>query len=339
MPSSTKTPVSRSWVAYLLLPALLALACNLPGSPALTTTSPTSVPPTADPDILYQDSFTDPESGWPTLVTDTARSGYHPPDAYHLEVSAPNTFAWRFRDQDFSDFSAEAVVFADILGDPGLWRHGLTFRQVSEAQFYAFVINPRAQSWHVLKRAGDAWQTLGEGSDPGIAFELKAVNTLRVDAQGPNMSFSINGRQVATAGDAEFAAGDFGFVVETFDQSLAHIHFDSLVVRRFDPNAILPVLTAIPTPATATPTPTATETPTPSVTPGGAFTPAGSGADFQTSIAGTVAALALTAAAGGAGTAFAGTATSFFETAAAAATEFAPIVTLACGLPGLPPCP
>ncbi|MBI3760896.1 MAG: hypothetical protein HY260_03410 [Chloroflexi bacterium] len=245
--------------------------CSLLGQKKATPTPAPTPPPataTADTGLLYEDSFTDPASGWPAITSDVTKSGYHPPDAFHLEVSKPNTAFWVFRHQDFGDFSAETKVFLDSAADGGQWRHGLAFRMNAEGHFYAFTINPRPQTWQVLKHVADGWQTLAEGTNASIVSEPKAVNTLRVDAGGANFTFSINGQPVVMVSDGEYASGDIGFVVETFDQTKAHLHFDSLTVRKFDPGAVPaaptagPVATATPS-LSPTPTPTATRTPRP----------------------------------------------------------------------------
>lgn len=297
-------------------------------TPPPTTVVPTEPPPppTTDPNIFYQDSFTDPASGWPTNAVGASLSGYHPPDAFHLEVAAPNTVFWAFREQDFGDFSAEVVAYVDSLGDGGQWRHGLAFRQAADGQYYAFLINPRAQTWHVLKRAGGVWQALAEGVNAFILADPGANNTLRVDAQGPNFTFSVNGQGVIALGDAEFPVGDFGFVVETLDQPLAHIHFDSIVVRRFDPSQVPPAPPAPPTPAEAGPTPTETTTPVPTAAAVTAQPPPPT--------------LPPAAAAAATTTAAAATAGAAMQTAAAVPTLVPGVPTLpTCGLPGLPACP
>ncbi len=166
---------------------------------------------------------------------------------------------------------------------------------------------------------GEAWSTLAEGMSDSILSETKAVNTLRVDANGPELTFAINGRPAVALRDSAYPAGDFGFVVETFDGTLAHIHFDSLVARRFNPENVpaAPTLGPTPEPDTATPTETATPTPT---RPRGTPVPP---VNLLTSVARTATALA--------------------GTAPALQTAVPPILTAiptgACGLPGLPPCP
>ena len=335
--TSLPAPVAQAQVArpgraaVLLVPlTFVATACSLLGLGRPTATPipvPTvpALPPSATPlppDVLYNDSFTDPASGWTTVTTGTTKSGYHPPDAFHLEVSAPNLPFWIFREQDFGDFSAELQVFADNAGDDGQWRHGLALRQSAEGSFYAFLINPRAQTWQVLKRAGDSWQSLAEGSNPNIGTELKAVNTLRVDALGPNMTFAVNGQGVVALSDAEFPAGDVGFVVETFTQTLAHVHFDSLLVRLYDPNTVPLAPAAVPTP-TASPTPSGTPTPTATFALGGQ-------SQSQTALALTAISLGTTIPLG--------TIPAIPTIPPILGTIAPPLGTIVCGIPGVP-CP
>ena len=66
-------------------------------------------------------------------------------------------------------------------------------------------------------------------------------------------------RELAQASDADYATGDVGFVVETLDEPLVHVHYDTLVIR---PPQEIPVAVLTPTAAGETPAPTATTAPT-----------------------------------------------------------------------------
>ena len=57
---------------------------------------------------------------------------------------------------------------------------------------------------------------------------------LRVDAQGSNFSFSINDQLVGQVTDADYATGEVGLFVQTFDAANAHVHFDELTIRNFE---------------------------------------------------------------------------------------------------------
>jgi len=118
------------------------------------------------------------------------------------------------------------------------------------------------------------------------------VDTLRVEVNGAAYTFTINDETVAQLSDAAYSGGEVGFIVETLDETLAHIHFASLTLREVERAATPPTPTLAPpsaTPAppttapsptagptaTATPAPTATLVPTPPegmvLIPGGTF--------------------------------------------------------------------
>ena len=54
---------------------------------------------------------------------------------------------------------------------------------------------------------------------------------MRVDARGSDFVFYVNDQQIAQVSDPDFARGEVGFFVENFDETLAHIHYDSLIIR------------------------------------------------------------------------------------------------------------
>jgi hypothetical protein len=177
-----------------------------------------------------QDDFTDPTSGWPILELEAGRAGYHPPDFYHVEVDVPNDRAMVFHGLELGDFSAETEILVDHTDtESGAFRYGLAIRQAGDG-YYAFTISPREGSWQVLKSSPAGLETLTEGAI-GTLRGLITTDKLRVDASGPNLVYSINGEFVAEVNDPDYASGDFGFIVETFDETLAHIHYDSLTIR------------------------------------------------------------------------------------------------------------
>jgi serine/threonine-protein kinase len=203
---------------------------------------------------LFGDDFTNDKSGWPVQAEEHGKYGYHPPDFYHVEVSAPNRILTVFRGLRFDDFSAETEALVDHTdSERGNFRYGLAFRRTDNG-YYAFAISPRTRTWQVSKLTPTGAQVLAEGSDDSIQTTSEA-DQLRVNASGANFTLYINGRSVAQVSDADYGNGDVGFVVETLDESLAHIHYAWLGIREADPVTVAP--TARPAP-TATPEPTAT---------------------------------------------------------------------------------
>lgn len=225
---------------------------------------------TPDDKVLFQDDFADPDSGWPVLAEEDALFGYHPPDYYHVEVSRPDDFTSISHAPNIEDMTVESRVLVDHTDtEIGNFRYGLALRRAGEDQYYAFTVSPRSSAWAILKRSPSGLEVLAEGQIDtlrGIApagSTPDTPDTLRVDAQGSTFVFHINGEPVAQVSDADYASGEAGFYVENFDETLAHVHYDDLVIRELDPTAISDVPVAAPEPATATPAAVSDSLPTP----------------------------------------------------------------------------
>jgi len=179
------------------------------------------------------DDFTDPNSGWPTLSQDNHTFGYHPPDYYHVEVSAPADKVTVTREPSLDDVTVETEVFVDHTDtESGDFRYGLAFRRSGD-EYYAFIVSPRTKTWYVLKSSPSGLEVLAEGPQDSIQG-LTASDTLRIEATGSEFTFHINGQAVAQISDPDYASGDVGFIVETFDESLAHIHYEALTIQAIE---------------------------------------------------------------------------------------------------------
>ena len=250
---SRKTSYQLNLIAALLIPALIVSGC---ASPAGSQTEPATTPaPTAtnapaatdvpvdntDPNVLYHDDFTNPASGWPEEKFDNYFIGYHEPEYYHVEISSPNykTEVFEPDGQIYSDITIEVNAFtaSSKTAETGDYIFGPAFRRSGD-QFYVFAISQRAKKWYVLKSTPTELLVLAEGTDEDI-HDPDVGDLLRVDAQGPNFSFSINDKLVSQVTDSDYAEGEIGFYVQTFDVTKAHIHFDELTVRALEtsPNA------------------------------------------------------------------------------------------------------
>lgn len=242
---------------WVMLPALI-LSLIASGCAGSATSEPTSAPsptpeaaPTSvniveetptpneqisDSNVLYQDSFTNPATGWPEEKFDNYFIGYHEPEFYHIEITTPHykTTVFEPEKRTFSDVTIEVKTFAvsNKTSPDGDLAYGLAFRRSGD-QYYAFTISPRSKKWFVLKSTPNALIVLSEGVEEGI-HDLDGEDTLRVDAQGANFSFHINDRLVTQVTDPDFASGEVGLYAQTFDSAHTHIHFDSLTVLDFE---------------------------------------------------------------------------------------------------------
>jgi hypothetical protein len=201
-----------------------------------------ATPTTANDPSTYVDDFTDIQSGW--VLSETGQAGpgnflrgYHPPDAFHLQATKPNTGVFAFRKTPLvvGDGSVETQVFVFKAESPtGKFRYGLAVR-AGENGHYDFVVDPRSKQWFVLHNTATDEQVLAQGAAPTLGGLDKLLDTLHVDLHGDSADFIINGTKVGTVNGIENAQGDTGFFVETQDETLAHIHFDSITVHGVQP--------------------------------------------------------------------------------------------------------
>ena len=247
-------------LAPVLILILISTACSARGTEQVRETTPTAPPdqvatetatptaieepvsspttistpapePTSQPGLLYQDDFTQLDSGWSSIDFDNSYIGYHEPEYYHVEVHAPNSKeVVRVPDQNLDDFTAEVEVFPElgITAAEGDFRYGLFFRRAGE-QYYAFTISPRTKTWFVLKSSPTGLEVLEAGQDDSIQG-METADTLRVDARDSSFFFHINGKSVGQVNDVDYTSGEVGMYVQTFDSPQAHIHYDLLTI-------------------------------------------------------------------------------------------------------------
>jgi hypothetical protein len=192
--------------------------------------------PVVDPNVLYQDDFTDPTTGWAAETFDNYFIGYHEPEYYHIAITSPNyrTAVFIPNRPTFEDATIEVkdFTFASKTAETGDFRYGLIFRRSGD-QYYAFTVSQRTKTWAVLKSTGNGVEVLKEGSDSKIN-DFDVPDDLRVDARGSTFTFQINGGFIAQVDDPDYASGEVGFYVQTLDAPSLHIHFDSIRIRKYE---------------------------------------------------------------------------------------------------------
>jgi hypothetical protein len=210
----------------------LPTASPMPVLTPTTTTAPIMEPAT-DSHLHYQDDFSDPTSGWSQEKFDNYFIGYHEPDYYHIDIRSANDKELVFTPEkkSYSDATIETTVFTDPsnTATTGDFRYGPAFRRSGD-QYYAFTVSPRTKQWYVLKSSPSALVVLKEGNDASIQG-LEGEDTLRVDVKGSTFFFHINDHLVDQVSDPDYAEGEVGFYVQTFDSQHAHVHFDSVAIR------------------------------------------------------------------------------------------------------------
>ena len=122
-------------------------------SPEVVEATPTSEPVSQE-NVLYQDDFSNPATGWTEEKFDNYFIGYHEPEYYHVEITGSNykTTVFEPEKRSFDDATIEMKVFtvSAKTAPDGDFNYGAAFRRSGD-QYYAFTISPRTKKWTVLK--------------------------------------------------------------------------------------------------------------------------------------------------------------------------------------------
>jgi hypothetical protein len=179
---------------------------------------------------LFQDEFTNLNSGWPSQNQDNASFGYQDPTFYFLELTNPDSNLTVFHPLSLADFSAKtklSVNYSETLS--GDFRAGLAFRRSAE-DYYAFTVSPNTRTWQVLKHTPGNIEVLAQGRHSSIR-DSQQIFTLDVTARGTTFTFYINGEFVVELTDPDYIGGEVGFIVETRDEPGVRIIYDSLTIQ------------------------------------------------------------------------------------------------------------
>jgi hypothetical protein len=202
--------------------AIVAIAltgCSLP--------IPIGAPPVPSGSVLYQDDFSSADSGWDRVQHDGGIMDYYA-GGYRILVKAVQASLWSTPGRTFTN--ARMEVDAGKLGGPDANRIGLICRS-GGSSYYFFLIGSDGYYGLGVFKGGKA-ALLGQSSMQASNAVLTgaAVNHLRLDCTGAQLTGYVNNVQVASVRDETLQDGEVGVLAGTFDESGADIVFDNFVV-------------------------------------------------------------------------------------------------------------
>ena len=257
------------------------VAPAVPTDTPLPTATPTAGPtatllPAATPTIeglLFYDDFSDPASGWETCAEEYREVQYEE-GTLALVAKGPDGEASAIlpgvQVQDFS-LSFEAKP----MSDPGDWAYGVVFRFVPEGNAYVFTLTAGGQ--YALDEFVDKKPVVLVDDTPSEAIKTGGTNHIEIHADGPALTFYVNGEQLIEITDARVREGSIELWTYVHPEQEVKVAFDNLLLA--EPTATVEIAqlptampavepTATPLPPTEAPTPVPpTETPLPVATP------------------------------------------------------------------------
>ena len=220
------------------------------------TAPTTTLAPVAPRNVLRNDTFEDPKSGWIDQSDPKSRNpdyfiGYHAPTWYHIQASRSHVQVLSLAGLNYANIAIEAKAYVDKVGDiAGQYRYGIVLRADGPTtspppgiggpdrprDFYAFVINPPAGKWQLLHADTLPFRIVASGTLPTVAVTDSArPDAVKVIANGSDFTLVVNGTEVGHYDTHGYhLSGDVGMYAETLDQPLVHVHFDSILVTQLD---------------------------------------------------------------------------------------------------------
>jgi len=184
--------------------------------------------PAAPGELLFQDDFSRPSSGWDRDRDQAYRSDYVD-GFYRIEILRAETTAWTNPGLMFGDVRIE--VDAGKSAGPDDNAYGVICRYQDPDNYYFFLISSDGFAGIGVRRQGAAVLLTGEAMLPSEPVVLGAgPNHLRADCVGSRLSLFVNGIAASEAEAFDWTEGDVGLIAGSYAEGGVVIDFDNFSV-------------------------------------------------------------------------------------------------------------
>ena len=210
----------RAWI-ILIIVQIVILACATGAGPSSQ--------------ILFQDNFSDPNSGWDTLRTTEGITDYEN-GGYRILLNLQNADVWA--NPRVPNLPRDLQIEVDVtkVAGPDDNDYGVICRYQNNQNFYFFVIS--SDGYLGIGKVKDGSRQLinrAEMPPSEVIKQGNATNHLRADCNGDTLSLYVNDELVDSQLDSEYGAGDVGLMAGSFQEGGVDILFTNFVVKKVSP--------------------------------------------------------------------------------------------------------
>jgi hypothetical protein len=209
---------------FMIILALLMGACQTLDISSIWMDLPSN-------NVLFQDDFSNPSSGWQNLPDSLWGSRYYKDGSYHIKINSIYSLLTSTPGLNFSD--VQIHVNATKKAGPDDNNYGIICRWQDVNNFYFLVIS--SDGYFGIGKVSNGQQTLIglEKMLPSDAVQQGlSTNHLRADCVGDMLSLHVNSEHLITVQDADFSYGDVGLLAGTFIEPGVEIEFTNFSVLK-----------------------------------------------------------------------------------------------------------
>ena len=200
-------------ILKILLLAVIVSAC-------------TTLTPKVNPgEVLFQDDFSRPSSGWDRYEDETYKSDYED-EMYIIKIQQRNTEAWALPGLSFEDVIIN--VESSKVAGPDDNVYGVICRYQDAENFTFFLISSDGYTGIGAYVNGQKELLSHPTLLPSDAVETDGgSNYLRAECVGEQLRLMVNGQLVAQSVTENVIMGDVGLIAGSYEKSGVNIRFDN----------------------------------------------------------------------------------------------------------------
>jgi len=162
--------------------------------------------------VPFTDDFSDPASGWGAASNETFVRGYDS-GKYLIRIDNPNWFVWTTAGKRYTDISVETTVYSEGMPDN---HYGLLCRQSDEGAYYFAISSDGYYAIFHQTKDNTLEPLTGTAMLRSPAIHLGGEpNKLLAVCKGTELTFYVNGEQIAQVEDDTLNRGDIGMAAGT----------------------------------------------------------------------------------------------------------------------------
>lgn len=184
-----------------------------------------SIPEDQGAQVIFQDDFSDPNSGWDDTSWEDGAVHYLDQE-YHVSVYPKSWLVWSYQGQEMDDLIIS--VDARVESPTGVGDYGVICRLVDDKNFYALEVSEDGY-FSIWKEVDGESFTLYDWT---FSDSIPADRPFRIDAAcvGNRLLLGVNDVLLADVTDDTFSSGRFGLIAGTLEQGNLTVAFDNYTV-------------------------------------------------------------------------------------------------------------